>query len=464
MKKIFSVVLCFIMLSFFVLPVSAGSVNTRVTVKLSTVAPVVDGVVSEGEYGQKIHSVNYSSDEFISEFDRDKDIRADFYMTWKDDSLYMAWVVYADKHTPINPSIDYNRDGKADAGNGGADLAYLYLGSCVQFMLCTGAPDVNVVKYQTSAWSGNYLEAGLTYLNNGKSMKFIWSRPQSAENFTTQSFDFCGSRDEGKKITTYETRIPLTALGMQNIGAGTRFGLAYAIGDQEDFETKPNMCEWQNAILNGKNMDAGAVITLSDTTTDGLIVGTPVQNPDYNIAVSAPASYIPGDTIQVKMALNDVRTAGGYCYVQLSLYYDKDKVEPVIKNDGDLNNNMASFLEKAPNKDSWEGVCRLDESNARYDIAFLNPSFNGAAKNNGDLVISVPFKVKSGASGKIVFQVPHKSTLCVDTNMTKHCGNAGMAAADKNAGGASTLKPGSKLTIESMNGVRLLKGMRDKTT
>lgn len=303
-----------------------------------------------------------------------------------------------------------------------------------------------------------------TYLNNGKSMKFIWSRPQSAENFTTQSFDFCGSRDEGKKITTYETRIPLTALGMQNIGAGTRFGLAYAIGDQEDFETKPNMCEWQNAILNGKNMDAGAVITLSDTTTDGLIVGTPVQNPDYNIAVSAPASYIPGDTIQVKMALNDVRTAGGYCYVQLSLYYDKDKVEPVIKNDGDLNNNMASFLEKAPNKDSWEGVCRLDESNARYDIAFLNPSFNGAAKNNGDLVISVPFKVKSGASGKIVFQVPHKSTLCVDTNMTKHCGNAGMAAADKNAGGASTLKPGSKLTIESMNGVRLLKGMRDKTT
>lgn len=466
MKRILAVVLfCFMALGVFALPISASPVNAGVTVKMSTTEPVLDGVVSEGEYGEKIHTVDYSSDEFIAEFDTDKDIRADFYMTWKEDSLYMAWVVFAEKHTPIDASIDYNRDGKADAEIGGTDLAYMYLGSCVQFMLCTGAPDIHQKKYQTNTWSGNYLEAGLVYLNDGKSQKFMWSVPQSAVDFTAQTFDFCGSRDEENKTTTYETRIPLAALGMQNIGAGTRLGLIYAVGDQENFETAPNMCEWQNGILNGKNMDAGAVITLSDATTDGLIVGAPVQNPDYNITVSAPASYMPGDTLQVKMTLNDIQTAGGYPYIKLSLYYDKDKVEPVVKNDGDVNEAMSSFLEKAPNKNSWEGICRLDENDARYDISFMNPSFNGAAVDHGDLVISVPFNVKSGATGKIIFQVPHKSTLCVDTNLKKHYSNAGMAAVEPAVEDEDlTLKPGSRLTIESDNGRRYLKGMRDETT
>jgi len=418
MKRILAVVLfCFMALGVFALPISASPVNAGVTVKMSTTEPVLDGVVSEGEYGEKIHTVDYSSDEFIAEFDTDKDIRADFYMTWKEDSLYMAWVVFAEKHTPIDASIDYNRDGKADAEIGGTDLAYMYLGSCVQFMLCTGAPDIHQKKYQTNTWSGNYLEAGLVYLNDGKSQKFMWSVPQSAVDFTAQTFDFCGSRDE------------------------------------------------ENGILNGKNMDAGAVITLSYATTDGLIVGAPVQNPDYNITVSAPASYMPGDTLQVKMTLNDIQTAGGYPYIKLSLYYDKDKVEPVVKNDGDVNEAMSSFLEKAPNKNSWEGICRLDENDARYDISFMNPSFNGAAVDHGDLVISVPFNVKSGATGKIIFQVPHKSTLCVDTNLKKHYGNAGMAAVEPAVEDEDlTLKPGSRLTIESDNGRRYLKGMRDETT
>jgi hypothetical protein len=465
MKKHISLILCFIIsCGFFIVPTSAAPYNTNVSVKQSNTAPVIDGIINEGEYGEKIHSVDYSKDEFISYYDQDKSIRADFYMTWHQDSLYMAWVVYTDKHTPIDPSVDYNKDGKADAEFGGQDLAFMYKFSCVQFMLCTGAPDKNKSKYQVSEWSGNYLEAGLTYLNNGKSVKFIWSRPAGGEGFTSDSLGFCGSWDKNKKTTVYETKIPLSKLGVRNVGDGTQIGLSYTIGDQEDFERAPNMCEWQDAILNGKNMDAGAVITLSEKTTDGLIMGAPVANPDYNMTVTAPFSYKPGDTVKVNITLNDIKAESGYHLMKFQLYYDSSKVEPVLKNDAPKNNNMQSFITKAPGIENWEGFSKLEEEYSRYEIAFLNGQTKGGAKSNGDLVVSVPFKIKNDATGKIIFQVPHKSTMCVDNDLVKHYGNAGMAAMYDNQSeiGVLQLKEDSKLTIDSTS--NLLLGMKEKTT
>ncbi|PKM63241.1 MAG: hypothetical protein CVU97_01060 [Firmicutes bacterium HGW-Firmicutes-21] len=421
MKKIVSVFLCLILFTgLFTVPSAASPANARVTVKTTTTAPVINGVVEAGEYGEKIHSVDYSNSEFISSFDMDKSINADFYMTWTNDSLYMAWVVYTDGHWPIPINYDHN-------GDGIPDLGYMYLFSCVQFMLCTGAPDASKVVYQTGAWSGNYLEAGLSVMSDGSSYKVAWSKPVGGEGLTVDSWDFMGKRNNSAKTTTYEVRIPFAALGMTNIGSGTQFGLTYAIGDQENFNIAPNMCEWQDAILGGKNMDKGAVITLSSETIDGNILGKPVENPKYNISVAAPSEYIPGDTVNVTLTLNDIISEDGFGLIQLLLFYDSSKVEPVVKNDDDMNSSMDDFLITAPNKTKWEGLCKLEEAYSRYDLSFFTIEKASHAKTNGSVVIRVAFTVKSTAKGDIVFQVPHASTVCADYDLKKHYGNAGLA-------------------------------------
>lgn len=264
MKKIISILIVLVLAaSVFIMPTSAASKNAQVTIQYTTTPPVLDGVVQPGEYGKKIHSVDYSNDEFIADLDKDKSIKADFYMCWTDDSLYMAWVVKTDGHWPIDLTVDYNKDGKADAATDGPDLGFMYKFSCVQFMMCTGEPNKDVKKYQTAQWSGDYLEVGLSIQKDGESKKIAWSKPKGGENLTTDAWDFSGARDEAKKTTTYEVRIPWNKSGVTKVGDGIKFGLTYAIGDQEDFDKEPNMCEWQDAILNGKNMDAAAVITLA---------------------------------------------------------------------------------------------------------------------------------------------------------------------------------------------------------
>ena len=260
MKKIISIALVAILLiTVLVLPTSAASKNAKVTIQHSEIAPTIDGVVNVGEYGTfKIHSVDYSKDEFISAYDKNKKVKSDFYMTWTDESLYMAWVVHTDGHWPIPENYDH--------GNGTGGLGYMYMFSCVQFMLSTGAPDASKVVYQTGAWSGNYLEVGLSVMADDSSLKIAWSKPIGGENLTTDDWDFMGKRDEAKKTTTYEVRVPWNKSGIKKVGNGIKFGLTYAVADQskEDFEgDNAKMAEWQDAILGGKNMDAGAIITLA---------------------------------------------------------------------------------------------------------------------------------------------------------------------------------------------------------
>lgn len=273
MKKIISIALVAIMVAaFLVIPAAAASKNAQVEIKYSAVAPTVDGVVKAGEYGKKIHSIDYKNDEFISAYDTDKSVKGDFYMTWTDESLYMAWVVKADNHTPIDLEEDYDNNGKID----GADLCHMYMFSCVQFMLSTGAPDASKKTYQKAEWSGNYLEVGLSIQNDGKSKKVAWSKPEGGKTLTVDAWDFSGTRDDAKKTTTYEVRIPWNKSGITKVGNGIKFGLTYAVSDQEQtdplFDAKVgNMAEWQDGIIGGKNMDAGAVITLTGKSNGGTI-------------------------------------------------------------------------------------------------------------------------------------------------------------------------------------------------
>ncbi|HBR30990.1 MAG TPA: hypothetical protein DD733_02790 [Clostridiales bacterium] len=252
--------------------VSNPTENAEITINQTETEPQLDGIVNDSEYGQKIHTT-YSNDQFVSDYDTDLDIDADFYMTWNSDNLYLSWVVRTENHYPVSKTRDYNNDGKAGTD---ADLCFMWMFSCVQFMLCTGAPKIDDTNYQTTDWSGNYLEAGLSIMEDDSSYIAIWSRPVGAEDLSVTDLEFAGNRNEAASTTTYEVKIPWDAIGMTNVDEGTELGLTYSIGDQEDFDVSPNMCEWQNAILGRKNMDAGAVITLSGENAIGsaIISGT----------------------------------------------------------------------------------------------------------------------------------------------------------------------------------------------
>jgi hypothetical protein len=260
MKKIIPLFLVLVMaLTILLLPTSAAKTNANVNIKYIATPPKVDGVVKPGEYGEKIHSVDYSKDEFIADYDKDKSIKADFYAACDKNYLYMAWVVKTDVNKFMTEK-DY--DNKGD-GFTEADLGYMWMYSCVQFIITPGAPKSGTTSYQTGSYAGDYLEVGLAITEKGESRKTAWNYPKAAAGgLKPDAWDFSGKRDETAKTTTYEVRIPWNKSGILKAGENAQFGLTYAIGDQVDFNVENNMCEWQDGILGTKQADNGAVVTL----------------------------------------------------------------------------------------------------------------------------------------------------------------------------------------------------------
>jgi len=167
------------------------------------------------------------------------------------------------------------------------------------------------------------------------------------------------------------------------------------------------------------------------------LMGEMVEDPQYKLDVTAPAHYVPGQTLDVTITLKNVVPESGLSLIHFYLYYDADKVEPVVKNDNNLNEEMENFLITAPNRNKWEGISKLDEEQNRYDISFATASTDSAAKEDGSLVIKVPFKIKSTATGTIAWQVPHRMTEALDNDLNKVYGNGGFALSTLSTGTSS---------------------------
>ncbi len=259
MKKILAFLLVALTVAaLFVIPASAADdKNFKVTlpgVKKGSASPIPDGVVKAGEYVTKtpIHSFSANRSQFNTEHDEYGDWDVDFYTCWDADNLYLAWVVHSDIQVGL-PS---------ERANGEGGLGNMWEYSCVQFILTPGAPD-GTTKYQTAQWSGNYLECGLTLLDNREVAKIAWSAPIGLQKLDVNDWDGAIKRDDAAKTTTYEVRIPWTATGVQVKGDNAQFGLTYAVSAQEQYTSvKKGMLEWQDAILGGKNADNAAIMTL----------------------------------------------------------------------------------------------------------------------------------------------------------------------------------------------------------
>lgn len=259
MKKILAFLLVALTVAaLFVVPASAADdKNYKVTVpgvKKGQAAPVPDGVVKAGEYVSKtpIHSFSANRSQFNTEHDEYGDWDVDFYTCWDADNLYLAWVVHSDIQVGM-PSD------KLSAAGG---LGNMWEYSCVQFILTPGAPG-GTTKYQTDKWAGNYLECGLTLVDNKEVGKIAWSAPVGLQKMDVNDWDGAIKRDDAAKTTTYEVRIPWKATGVQVKGDNAQFGLTYAASAQEQYTSvKKGMLEWQDGILGGKNADNAAVMTL----------------------------------------------------------------------------------------------------------------------------------------------------------------------------------------------------------
>lgn len=259
MKKILAFLLVALTVAaMFVIPASAADdKNYKVTVpgvRKGQTSPVPDGVVKAGEYVSKtpIHSFSANRSQFNTDHDEYGDWDVDFYTCWDADYLYLAWVVHSD--------IQFGMPSEKLSAAGGLGNMWEY--SCVQFILTPGAPD-GTKKYQTAQWAGNYLECGLTLVDNKDAQKVAWSAPVGLTTMNTNDWDGAIKRDDAAKTTTYEVRIPWKATGVQIKGDNAQFGFTYAVAAQEQYTSvKKGMLEWQDAILGSKNADNAAVMTL----------------------------------------------------------------------------------------------------------------------------------------------------------------------------------------------------------
>lgn len=257
MKRTLAVLLALVLAFtvFTVVPSAAGT-NPEYELAFTDKAPIVDGDISSKEYGSPIISWTVSDGEedgialALYEITDDPNLSIDFYATWTETDLYLAWKV----HTKYDFRVP---DGVEDG--------YMYEYCCVQFILTPGAPDNSTKKYQTAEWSGDYLEVGLTMRDDGLSYKVCWSQPVAAGNaLQTSDWEFAGSRDNDKEISIYECRLPLNKTGIEVKGDGAQFGLTWAVGAQENYEkVTKGLIEWQDAIVGGKNADNAAIMTMT---------------------------------------------------------------------------------------------------------------------------------------------------------------------------------------------------------
>lgn len=261
MKKILAFLLAATLLcAMFVLPsAAADNVNYEEEFDYAKKAPSVDGVVKTGEYGATpIHRYSESKSQFTHGDDHDEYDNWDFsfYGVWDKDYVYMAWVVESEVHAGM-PEEDKTGDGVWDD----ADTIYMWPYSCVQFIFTPGAPKKGTTSFQTSDWSGDYLEVGLGLSAEGTQIRVAWSKPVNASALDVNEWDAVITRTGN--TTTYEVRIPWAKSGLKEAGNGAQFGLTYAVAAQEDYENvKKGMIEWQDGVLGKKDADSAAVITL----------------------------------------------------------------------------------------------------------------------------------------------------------------------------------------------------------
>ena len=199
--------------------------------------------------------------------------------------------------------------------------------------------------------------------------------------------------------------------------------------------------------------DAPAVEGIEDELKE--LVGEANEAPAFDLIIDAPETYEAGDSITVKVTVDNIASKYGIDYVKFILNYDETKL--VLTNDLDeKDQGNLICVDKTALDETWEGFTIVNSNfkdltaddlrngvdavavnDGIIDATALTASLYTSSAKNGEVVFNFTFDVKEDATGDIGIYIAHdtvKGGLNEESGLVLEAGNGGYAIiADANA-------------------------------
>ncbi len=139
--------------------------------------------------------------------------------------------------------------------------------------------------------------------------------------------------------------------------------------------------------------------------------------------VEASGNNFVGGEIKIKITAS--KPIAALEAIEFTLSYESDYVTPVITENSETKKQMDAFITSIPN--GWEQMCSLSSEKEIYNLRFLLAEGNDYLDQNGELVLEIPFKIKT--AGCFDFTVSAKDIIAVgkDDALTLYSGTGDVA-------------------------------------
>ncbi len=146
-------------------------------------------------------------------------------------------------------------------------------------------------------------------------------------------------------------------------------------------------------------------------------------NASENSAVSFSLSYsgnqFVGGEIVIKITAS--KPIAALEAIEFTLSYESNYVTPVITENSEENPKMDAFVKALPT--GWQQMCSLSAEKELYNLRFVLEDGKDYLDENGELVLEIPFKIKS--AGSFDFNISGRDIIAVgkDDGLTLYSGN-----------------------------------------
>ena len=155
----------------------------------------------------------------------------------------------------------------------------------------------------------------------------------------------------------------------------------------------------------------------------------------FDIRLNAQLRYKPGEEIKVISTVRSIKHREGISVLTYDLCFDPEKVEIADT----LNSDGTYAIEfKTPDKKAWENLTKPgtddnDQPQAGViKVGLANANTAGAtAVKDGEITVTVRFKVKEDTDGDVFFWIPHASVLASDADFNNFVGSGSYVSVSK---------------------------------
>lgn len=184
------------------------------------------------------------------------------------------------------------------------------------------------------------------------------------------------------------------------------------------------------------------------------------QSPDFGIDISAPKTIFTDTRITITVTLTEI--SAPISGIDFVLLFDSNYLTPVITQN--TNDEMDAFIKSSP-ANSWEQLCRYNESESSYNLRFSAPDGakdeNTLVKTDNELIIEIPFDVTQIGDTSIF--IPEKDIIGVDNNLGLISGSGTDKTFTIYKSEKIMLIPESKLTQYNFKDAKYISGISENT-